>query len=202
MPNNEDTQVAEERKQPEITLVEDNTAAEPPPGDDAAIAGDSGAGDLINVGKFAWDVIKDNRPVASQSSDNANAVPQAANFTDLSGWGDEPRRMKLKFHSEDITGLNPTDINITCEWYFNGRWNGSGQYVNAATVYADINAAFGNTYQIQASIRNPLNGGESGNVVAVLPFRVTIQESNFGQNRTYNWSGQMKGNGAGYLRPE
>ena len=207
MPNNEGgaTEVAEQRKQAEITLVEDSTAVEPPPQEEgAAIAGEGGAslGDIVNLGKLAWDVIKDNRPVASQASDNANAVPQGASFTDMSGWAEEPRRMKLRFHDESVAGLNPTDINITCEWYFNGQVNGSGQYINAATVYADIDAAMGNTYQVQASIRAPLNGGDDGKVIAVLPFRVTIQESNVGQNRTYNWSGQMKGNGAGYLRPE
>src|SRR5882672_1580542 len=100
MPNNEDTQVVDDRKEPELSLVEDNTAAEPPRESEAAIAGDSAAGDLINLGKLTWDVIKDNRPVASQNSDNANAVPQNANFTELSGWVDEPRRMKLRFHSE------------------------------------------------------------------------------------------------------
>jgi hypothetical protein len=193
-------------KDPVVEVVADNTE-EVAPADDTGeqqIGGEEGGGaklDVVNLGKFVWDVVKDNSPVADQKSDNANAVPKGASFTDLSGWESDPHSMKLRYHTENIIGTNATDINITCEWYYNGKYNGSGQFINAATVYASVDAAFGSTINIKASIDNPMNMGTT-QALAVLPVRITMQESNKFQNFTTVYSGQIKGNGGGYLKQE
>ena len=107
----------------------------------ASAEGGGGGVDVVNLGKFAWDVVKDNAPVANQSSDNANAVPKGVDFMDMKGWSSEPRRLKLHYHTENTLGTNATDIDLICEWYYNGyatagAAKGPGQFINAATVYA------------------------------------------------------------------
>jgi hypothetical protein len=176
-----------------VEVVADNTG-EIASADDTGeqqIGGEEGVGaklDVVNLGKFVWDVVKDNSPVADQKSDNANAVPKGASFTDLSGWESDPHSMKLHYYTENIFGRNATDINITCEWYYNGKYNGSGQFINAATVYASVDAAFGSTINIKASIDNPMNMGTT-QALAALPVRITMQESNKLQNF---WADQRK----------
>ncbi len=200
-----DASKSPELKDPVFSVVQDTTAeVAAPAGGEMAIGGDGGGlGEIVNgTAKFAWDVIKDNRPVANQSSDNANAVPKGVDFVNLSGWSPEPRRLQLKFHWESVLGINATDLVLTCEWYYNGQNNGSGQYINAATVYATLDASWGNTFQVTASISNPLNLGTPANALAALPVRITIQQSNVLQNRTYIVSGQIKGNGGGILSEE
>lgn len=191
-------------KEPEITLVADTTAeVSPPDSGGADIGGEGGGGvDIVALGKLAWDVVKDNSPVSNQTTDNAGAIPSVAAFTDLTGWNSDPRMLKIHYHTENILGSNVTDIDLVCEWYFNGQYKGVGQYINDATVYASVDAAFGSKVNIKASFGSPINVGADGAPVAALPVRLTIQESNFAQNFTNVWSGQIKGNGAGFLKPE
>lgn len=191
-----------QRSDPIITVLEDNTEEDQEDSADGALigGGDSKVEDIVNLGQFAWAIIKDNQPVVNQQIHNASAIPQIASWGDMGDWSPEPKTMKIHFHTDDIfdTGLNPTDITITCEWYFNGKFNNNGQYINSAIVYATIDAAWGCTYQLNTSFENPM----SINGIAVLPLHIILQESNVAQNRTFTWSGQIKGNGAGYLRFE
>lgn len=193
-------------KDPVIEIVADNTGEVAPPTDAGTTisgeGGGSGVGDIVNVAKFAWDVIKDNVPVTNQATDNANALPTGANFTDLSGWNSDPRVMKLHYHRENLLGFNTTDIDVTCEWYFNGQYNGLGQYINGATVFASGDVSVGSTINIKASISNPMNMGTPSNPVAALPVRITIEQTTKAmQNFTTVYSGLLKGNGGGVLKP-
>jgi hypothetical protein len=61
--------------------------------------------------------------------------------------------------------------------------------------------AWGNTVNITASITNPMNLGTRENPVAALPVKITVQESNVGQNFIIAWAGIVQGNGAGLLKP-
>jgi hypothetical protein len=163
--------------------------------------GGGGVGDVVNIAKFAWDVMKDNMPVTNQASDNANAFPAGASFTDLSGWNSDPRVMKWHYHTENNLGFNTTDIDLICEWYFNGQYNGAGQYINAATVIASGDVSVGSTINIKASISNPMNMGTPPSPVAALPVRITIEHSTKAlQNFTTVYSGLLKGNGGGVVK--
>jgi hypothetical protein len=110
--------------------------------------------------------------------------------------------MKLHYHIENVLGFNATDIDIICEWYYNGNYKGSGQFINAATVFASVDStSFGSTVNIKASIDNPMNMGKN-QPLAVLPVRITLQQSNKLQSFTTVYSGQIKGSGGGYLKQQ
>jgi hypothetical protein len=193
-------------KDPVTQFISNNTEEVAPSSDAGVTISGEGAGvgvsDIVNIAKFAWDVMKDNMPVTNQASDNANAFPATASFTDLSGWNADPRTMKWHYHTENSLGLNTTDIDLTCEWYFNGQYNSAGQYINAATVLASGDVSVGSTINIKASISNPMNLGTPTNPVAALPIRITVQHSTKAlQNFTTGYSGLIKGNGGGVLKP-
>lgn len=210
-----DPQSFEASEHAALELLEDTTGAVPPPvtAPDAVIptgesAGGVSLGDVVNLAKTAWDVMKDNAPVASATSDNANAVPAGATLTDLSGWDGTPRRLRLRYYRNSKAGdllgtdLNSTEIFITCEWFFNGQYRGSGQYVDAATVVATGDVAVGNKINITASIANPFNASPPGaSPVGALPVRIELQQSGVTWNLNSAWSGVVQGDGAGRLDP-
>jgi hypothetical protein len=192
-------------KDPVTEFIFDNTEEVTPPADGGVtISGEGGGGvvgDIVNVAKFAWDVMKDNMPVTNQAADNANAFPTGASFNEMSGWNTDPRVLKLTYHLENYLGFNSTDIELTCEWYFNGQYNGAGQYINAATVLASGDVSIGSTINIKASISNPMNIGTPTSPVAALPVRIIIEHSTKAlQNFTTVYSGLLKGNGGGILK--
>jgi N-acetylmuramoyl-L-alanine amidase len=181
-------------------IVDDNTA--PVPARTLGyVEGLEGVDTVINLGKTAWDVMKDNRPVANATSDFANALPQGARLEDVTGWDPAPRTMRLHYHSENKLGFNSTDIYLTFSWYFNGAWNNVGQWIDAATVIATGDVAWGNTINVTASINSPINTGTRTAPIGGLPVRVRLTESNVVQNMTQAWEGLLQGNGAGKVSP-
>ena len=199
------TQVERDPSKGYFEIVEDNTGAVPPRAPEATGAEyvrglEGGVDTIVNVAKTAWDVMKDNRPVASAASDFANAIPQGADIADLAGWEAGPRTMKLHYHSGNVIDINTTDIDLTLSWYFNGAYRGAGQYINAATVIATGDVAWGNTVNVVASINNPMNLGTRDAPIGALPIRIRLTESNFLQSDTYAWDGIVEGNGAGSIK--
>jgi N-acetylmuramoyl-L-alanine amidase len=186
-------------------IVEDNTAPVPPrtptataTGYDRGLEG-SPVDTIVNVAKAAWDVMKDNQPVANATSDFANAIPSGAGLTDVAGWDPTARTMRLHYHSGNVIDINTTDIYLTISWYFNGAWNGVGQYVNAATVLATGDVAWGNKVNVTASINSPMNAGTRTAPIGALPIRIKLTESNIFQDRNLGWDGLIEGNGAGHI---
>jgi N-acetylmuramoyl-L-alanine amidase len=201
--DSQNTQVERDPAKSFFEIVDDDTAAVAP---NAAVS--SGAGyarglegspvdTIVNVAKTAWDVMKDNRPVANATSDFANAIPQGASIADMAGWAATPRTMRLHYHSGNAIDINTTDIYLTFSWYYNGAYLGAGQYINAATVIATGDVAWGNTINVVASINNPMNLGTRDAPIASLPIRIRLTESNFLQSLTQAWDGIVEGNGAG-----
>jgi len=182
-------------------VVEDDTVTVPPPAPTAEgqrfVLAQENA--IVNAAKTLWDVMKDNRPVANVDSDYANAIPKGAEFSELSGWYQKPSTMKLHYHTEST--LLSSDIYLTISWYFNGHYQGGGQYINAATVLATGDVAFAQTINVTASIGNPMNYGTPTAPIAVLPIRVRLEQSNIFQNWNTAWEGILQGNGAGHIDP-
>jgi len=98
-------------------ITEDNTGAVAPNTPLSSSAGydrglDGGVvGTVVNLASFAWKVMEDNQPTTSVSTDNANAVPEGATLTDLSGWDPTPRTMRLHYHTESL--VLSSDIYLT-----------------------------------------------------------------------------------------
>ncbi len=185
-----------------IEIIEDTTAAVPPTAQGAGYpraAGDTAAAvsAIVNVGQLAWEVMRDNRPVANATSDWANAIPEGSRLEDVTGWAAEPRRLRIRYHTEST--LLSSDLEITVSWFYNGAWNGAGQYVNAATVVATGNVAFGQTVNITASINSPMNLGTEDAPIGALPVRISIQQSNILQNWNFALEGTIQGDGAGRI---
>jgi N-acetylmuramoyl-L-alanine amidase len=183
-------------------IVEDNTGVVPPDAPLASTAGydrglDGAGGTIVNLASFAWKVMEDNQPTTSITTDNANAVPAGATLTDLAGWYPTPRTLKLHYHTEST--LLSSDVYLTIRWYFNGSYKGVGQYINAATVEATGDVAFGQHIDISASISNPMNLGTMSVPVGALPIKISLNQHNLFQSWSTVWDGVLQGNGAGKI---
>jgi surface antigen len=157
--------------------------------------------DLTNTAKTVWDVVKDNRPVATAQSDFANAIPQERSWEEMTGWNSQPQIRRIRYRAGNLFGGNQTDIEIIVLWYSGGSYQGQGKFINNATVLAKVDrTSWGNTVNITASIKNPFNQGTEQNPLAVLPVTITINQSNVLYNFTSVIEGQVRGDGSGNLR--
>src|SRR5207245_6651230 len=90
-------------------------------------------GDVVNVAKTAWEIMKDGRPVVNATTDFANAVPSGVPWSALTGWALEPMALRWRYHTENALGFNDTDIYFKLKWHYNGRHSGHGPFINPAT---------------------------------------------------------------------
>ena len=203
------------RQSDPVVTIESTAAAVPPAaagtvagisagaGAPASEGGGGGGGGVdlntvVNIASKAWDVMKDNAPQSTNTGPVANALPKGASAMDLIWPGGDPATMVLHWHTGNLFG-NTNDFDITLRWAFNGSFNGKGQYINSARVFASGSPAWGNKVSITTAFDDPENVGTADAPVANMGVLITITFTNITQSNTTNFSGFIRGNGAGKL---
>jgi len=157
------------------------------------------AGEVINAGKFAWEILKDNRPVVTDASGGfANAIPKDVTWDQLSSTQGVNRF--------DWTWLGPGlifkdfEFDMRVNWAYGARYRGGGAYITNCWVEVRNDDVGVGGYHIDVIARagNPQNVGTETAPIAELPLSVTLKYSNW----LWGWSGTcsflVRGNGAGH----
>ncbi len=153
--------------------------------------GDEG---FVNLGKFAWEVVKDNRPKVNLSADYVNAVPKDVPWDQLSApVGTNTDRWKWRgpgWLSDDFWFL------MELSYTYGSRYRGGGAYITNATVnvidhyvglggyHIDITCKIGNV--------EPAPNSRTNAPVPRIPIDVSLSYTNWlwgggGTNRFEIW---------------
>lgn len=135
--------------------------------------------DFLNTGKFAWEVIKENRPVVNASVDYVNAIPLGTTWEDLDA-AKGTNRIKWDWYGP---GLVMRDFTFTMEisWSFGARYNGGGAYIpNAVVTVLNHDVGIGG-YMINVNCRvgNIENAGSPTAKIPKIPVDVSISFTNW-----------------------
>jgi hypothetical protein len=154
-------------------------------------------GGVINAGKFAWDIIKDNRPVVTESSGFANAIPKGAAWEELTAYQDT-NHFSWRWNGPGLIWKDFV-FDMRINWSFGAHYHGGGAYITNCWVdiLNDDVGVGGYHIDMIARTGNPQNVGSPTAPIAELPVSVTLRYSNW----LWGWSGTcsflVRGNGAG-----
>ncbi|GAA0805755.1 hypothetical protein [Spirilliplanes yamanashiensis] len=138
-----------------------------------------GGDKFTNWGKFAWDILKDNRPAVNTEADYVNAVPANASWADLSA----PHGTNHFTWKWVGPGWIIRDFwfDMMLSWTYGARWRGGGAYItNAVVTVTDYSVGVGG-YDIRIACRvgNIENGGSETAPYPRIPIDVSIGYSNW-----------------------
>jgi hypothetical protein len=117
-------------------------------------------GDIVNLGKLAWEIIDANRPVASLNSDWANAIPRGTeSWKDLSGWS-MPQSKTFNIDYKNKFGGNVASFKYQLIYSHGGNIKGIGRYLaNITVIPAYISVKFGFKLNATATVPQVTNVG-------------------------------------------
>jgi hypothetical protein len=131
---------------------------------------------IINVAKFAWDIIKDGKPAAAIDNSTANAVPQVEDWlslTDTRG----PNIYKNNYYVSYVWPFDDyvhAEFDILLKWQFGSRYKNGGAFIpNLWIEVPNCFVGYGWDAHIGITVQHPTNIGQPGAPVAALP--VTIK---------------------------
>ncbi len=130
---------------------------------DAKIAIDT----IINIGKEVWKIIEANKPVVNQRFDVAHALPQGIQSAfALEAWQSPKSRVFRTFY-KNLYGANVVDFTFRVLYTYGGSLAGKGAYLTNVTVLpAELNVAWGYTFEAEGVVPSILNVGTSADPVA------------------------------------
>lgn len=136
----------------------------------------AGVGDIIGAGRFLWDIVKENRPVATMSSDLVSALPRnVKTWQDLQGWS-KPQDRAFKVTYKNSYNVSTVEFVYQIHYMHSGTYNGQGRYLAQVTVIPTyLKVLWGYRFNAQGSIPEILNLGTEKNPIA-------------GMNIFLNWS--------------
>jgi hypothetical protein len=122
---------------------------------------------IVNLGKKIWAVVEKGRPVVSVQTYVANALPQGLQcWSDLTGW-QIPQSKVYRVQYENAYGMNVVDFAYRVTFTAGGSLNGQGKYITNATIMpADMNIAWGFTFNANAEVPSVFNTGSREQPVA------------------------------------
>jgi hypothetical protein len=157
------------------------------------------AEEVVNVAKFAWDIIKDGKASAEIGDSTANAVPQVDDWlalTDTRG----PNVRRMSYHVAFVWPFDDyvhAEFDILLKWQFGARYKGGGAFIpNLWIEVPSCFVAYGWDAHIGITTRHPTNVGQAGAPHAALP--VTIKGTVSSPLETYHveWGFVAYGSGA------
>lgn len=153
---------------------------------------------IVNVAKFAWDVIKDGKPTVDIGTFRANAVPQVDDWQALADTRG-PNWYRMKYHNSFMWPLDDYDhvqFEIVLKWDFGARYHGGGAFIpNIWVEVPECFVGFPWSVNIGLTAQNPTNAGEPGAPLARVPVTVKGTVGSGLELEHVEWGFVLFGNG-------
>ena len=154
-------------------------------------------GAIVNAGKTAWDIVKDNKAQSGASSSFCSAVPKKLKFTELSGW--KTKTGKWKFIRQTGFGNNAVEVELVYSFDYNGSTAKvpGAKFLNNFTCYAkSTDVSWGYEVNINATVKgNPINVGTLKAPIGAVPLLVTASSKTLIRANSDTWLLQARGDG-------
>lgn len=154
-------------------------------------------GAIVNAGKTAWDIVKDNKASSGTSSSFCSAVPENLKFTELSGWKTKTGTWRYKV--TNLYGVDCIDFELVYSFEYGGTSDKvkGALFVNNFTVYAkSADALWGYTGNVNATVKgNPTNVGSAKAVIGAVPLLVTATAATVLRSGGTTWLLRARGDG-------
>ena len=159
---------------------------------------------IVNLGKFGWELIKDNKPVASAQTSYCQAMPAKNQLAweELAGWKTQSFTWPYKMNTylDNWLGMHPSiDIEFYGEYQYLGESKTvPGQFLNNFTVWCkkcDVDIPW--KVNVNAAIvGNPHNIGSHDKPVGAIQLRVMLNRDHPTQALTTQWAFTCGGDGS------
>ena len=130
---------------------------------------------IVNVAKFAWDVIKDGKPAADIANSTANAVPQVDDWQTLTETRG-PNSYRIKYHNSFVWPFDDYDhvqFEILLKWDWGARYHGGGAFIpNIWVEVPEVFAGWPWSVNIGLTSQHPTNAGPANAPLARIPVTV------------------------------
>jgi hypothetical protein len=154
-------------------------------------------GAIVNAGKTAWDIVKDNKASSGAQSSFCSAVPENLKFTELSGW--KTKSGSWFFRRQNGFGGTMVDVELV----YSFDWGGTSDkvkgalFVNNFTCYAkSADVSWGYTVNVDATVKgNPTNVGSGKAVIGAVPLLVTASSTTVIRAAAKTWLMKARGDG-------
>jgi len=133
------------------------------------------AGGIVNLGKTAWDIVKDGKATSGAQTSFCSAVPANIPFNELSGWKNQSKEWEW-----NISGGFGNDL-VEATLKYNFQYAGITDKVKNAVFVTNfsvwcvkIEVAFLAGANINATVKgDPYNAGSKDKPIAAIPLLVT-----------------------------
>lgn len=124
---------------------------------------------VLNVGKKLWDVVLAGKPAVNVKLQTANALPEGLQcWVDLQGWK-VPQTKVYRVTYKNGFGMDVVDYAFRVSFTAGGNAGGVGKYItNATMMTANLNVAWGFTFNATAEVPSVYNMGTVKNPVAAM----------------------------------
>ncbi|MCM2278176.1 MAG: hypothetical protein NDJ89_08880 [Oligoflexia bacterium] len=174
-----------------LTLLESSEEVEPswvginPPGvntpspmpvpspSGSGITGPSILDEFINLGKQAWQIVVENRPVANFRQSSASVVPKGIqDWQELQGW-QAPRSQTYRLSFSNGFGSDVVRFDYRILYTHGGNVKGKGRYLaNVTIVPASLEVSWGFTFNADVAIPSITNAGTHADPIAAAELQV------------------------------
>lgn len=153
---------------------------------------------VVNMAKFAWDVIKDGAASADIADSRANAVPQVDDWLSLTG-AQGPNVYSMKYSNSFLWPLDDyvhVQFEIQLKWDIGARYKGGGAFIpNIWLTVPECFVGWPWNVNISFSAQNPTNAGDAGAPLARIPVTVKGTVSSGAELNHVEWGFILFGDG-------
>jgi hypothetical protein len=152
---------------------------------------------IVNGLQTGWEIVKDNKPMASAKTSFCRAIPGNIEFNKLYGW--KPDSVSWGFEMENLWGITVVDVDFELDCLILGQTDSvRGLFLNNFNVWCKrIDVLIGFKVDVDATVvGGPFNStGDKSAAVGAITLMVSVQVSGMFQNKTKSWRITCHGNG-------
>jgi len=152
-------------------------------------------GDIVSVGQFVWDFIKDNRPISDIANKHVSALERDTTWTQYSGW----RRVQSSRHrvieTTNVFGGTVVSVDMLMDFLAHGRLSGGGGYLKHCYASPSVDVTLTNFVEGRATAREPFNYGTVSSPCASVDIIFSFRYGSFIKSWNQDWRFTYRCNG-------